>query len=73
MGGYVSRLRDDMTAANRELEAAKDAAEAAAPRQEHVPREHEPRDPHADERRHRHDHAAARHEPDGARSASTSR
>jgi signal transduction histidine kinase/CheY-like chemotaxis protein len=30
MGGYVSRLRDEMTAANRALLAAKDAAEAAA-------------------------------------------
>jgi CheY-like chemotaxis protein/nitrogen-specific signal transduction histidine kinase len=30
MGGYVSRLRDEMAAANRELVAAKDAAEAAA-------------------------------------------
>jgi signal transduction histidine kinase/DNA-binding response OmpR family regulator len=30
MGGYVSRLRDEMTRANRELLAAKDAAEAAA-------------------------------------------
>ena len=30
MGGYVSHLRDEMTAANRELIAAKDAAEAAA-------------------------------------------
>ena len=30
MGGYVSRLRDEMTAANRALVAAKDAAEAAA-------------------------------------------
>jgi signal transduction histidine kinase/DNA-binding response OmpR family regulator len=30
MGGYVGRLRDEMTAANRELVAAKNAAEAAA-------------------------------------------
>ena len=30
MGGYVSHLRDEMTAANRALVAAKDAAEAAA-------------------------------------------
>ena len=33
------------------------------PRQEHVPRHHEPRDPHADERHHRHDRPAARHRP----------
>ena len=31
------------------------------PRQERVPRQHEPRDPHADERHHRHDGARARH------------
>ena len=30
MGGYVTRLRDEMTATNRELAAAKEAAEAAA-------------------------------------------
>ena len=30
MGGYVTRLRDEMTAANRDLETAKVAAEAAA-------------------------------------------
>jgi signal transduction histidine kinase/DNA-binding response OmpR family regulator len=30
MGGYVSKLRDDMVIANRELEGAKEAAEAAA-------------------------------------------
>jgi signal transduction histidine kinase/CheY-like chemotaxis protein len=30
MGGYVTKLRDEMTAANRELAAAKEAAEAAA-------------------------------------------
>jgi signal transduction histidine kinase len=30
MGGYVSRLRDEMAAANRELVVAKDAAESAA-------------------------------------------
>ena len=30
--------------------------------QEHVPRQHEPRDSDADERRDRHDHAAARHQ-----------
>ena len=30
MGGYVSQLRDEMTAANRDLVVAKDAAEAAA-------------------------------------------
>ena len=33
------------------------------PRQERVPRQHEPRDPHPDERHHRHDRAGARHRP----------
>ncbi len=32
--------------------------------EERVPRQHEPRDPDADERRHRHGRAAARHRPD---------
>ena len=35
------------------------------PRQERVPRQHEPRDPHADERHHRHDRAGARHRAHG--------
>ena len=34
------------------------------PRQERVPRQHEPRDPHADERRRGHDRAPAPHGPD---------
>ena len=42
------------------------------PRQEPVPRQHEPRDPHADERRDRHDRAAARH-PADARAAGVRR
>ena len=36
------------------------------PRQERIPGQHEPRDPHADERHHRHDRARARHRPDRA-------
>ena len=47
-----------------ELAAAKRAAEEANQREERVPREHEPRDPHADERHHRHDRAGARHAAD---------
>ena len=47
--------------AEAELQQAKDAAEAASQHQVGVPGEHEPRDPHADERRHRHDRPAARH------------
>ena len=43
------------------LEAARAAAESAAASQERLPGDDEPRDPHADERRHRHDRAAARH------------
>ena len=43
------------------------------PRQEHVPRDHEPRDPHADERHHRHDRPAAGNAASTARSATTPR
>ena len=39
------------------------------PREERVPRQHEPRDPHADERRPRHDRAGARHATLHARAA----
>ena len=42
------------------------------PRQERVPGQHEPRDPHPDERRHRHDRARARHRPHAPSSATTS-
>ena len=42
------------------------------PRQERVPRQHEPRDPHADERHHRHDRAGPGHRADARGSASTS-
>ena len=37
------------------------ARRGGQPGQERVPGQHEPRDPHADERHHRHDRAAARH------------
>ena len=47
-----------------ELQAAREAAEAATQAKTTVPRQHEPRDPDADERRHRHDGAAARHRAD---------
>ena len=53
--------------------AAKEQARAASQRQERVPGQHEPRDPHADERHHRHDRAGARHRADATSSASTSR
>ena len=45
---------------------ARAAAEAGEPRQERVPRQHEPRDPHADERRVRDGGAARRHRSDAA-------
>ena len=41
------------------------------PGQERVPRQHEPRDPHAAERHHRHDRAGARHRRSRPSSAST--
>ena len=44
-----------------ELQAAREAAEAATQAKSDVPRQDEPRDPDADERRHRDDRAAARH------------
>ena len=47
-----------------ELKAAKEAAEAREPRQVRVPRQYEPRNPHADERHHRHERAAAGHRAD---------
>ena len=40
-------------------QAARDEARGGEPRQVRLPRHHEPRDPHADERRDRHDRAAA--------------
>ena len=45
---------------NEQLSDARDVAEAATPGQERLPRQHEPRDPHADERHHRPDPPAAR-------------
>ncbi len=54
----------DVTERNQiaaELALARDAALESGAAEVGVPGEHEPRDPHADERRHRHDRAAARH------------
>ena len=56
----LERLRND---AENELRAAKEAAESGQPGQERVPGEHEPRDPDADERHHRHDRARPGHRP----------
>ena len=50
--------RADLELANAELLQAKERAERAAQAKSAVPRQHEPRDPHADERRDRHDGAA---------------
>ena len=54
------------------LGAARQAAEAASRAKERVPGQHEPRDPHPDERRHRHDRAGCS-TPAQPSSASTSR
>ena len=66
--GYGFRIRSAMERAAEgktrdaaELQRAKEAAEAASRAKSAVPGQHEPRDPHADERRARHDRAAARH------------
>ena len=48
-----------------ELQRAREEAEAATRGEERFPRDDEPRDPDADERRHRHDRPAARHRADG--------
>ena len=67
--GWCGGTLDDVT----EMQRTRDAAEEAQPRQERVPGQHEPRDPHADERHHRHDRpAAATRALDRRRSASTS-
>ena len=47
-----------------EIQQAREEAEAATAGEERVPGQHEPRDPDADERRHRHDRPAARHGAD---------
>ena len=54
-----------------ELAAATRVAEEANQREERVPRQHEPRDPDAAERHHRHDRAGARHARCRMSSAST--
>ena len=57
-GGTVSVMRD-ITLAERELTRAKAAAEAVEPRQVALPGGDEPRDPHAAQRRSRHEQPAA--------------
>ena len=73
--GIVGIGRDisDRMRAEKEIKRARDAAEAANRAKSDIPRQHEPRDPHADERRHRHDRAAARTRSSTPSSASTPR
>ena len=54
----------------RELEARQAPCRGGDRGEGRVPRQHEPRDPHADERHHRHDRARARHAPRRRSSAS---
>ena len=54
---------------SQELEDARQPGRGVEPHQERVPRQHEPRDPDADERHHGRDIAAARHRPDPRSSA----
>ena len=56
---HNAQLYERMQRQARELETARDEAEAREPREERVPGQHEPRDPHADERGDRHDRTSA--------------
>ena len=60
LGEQVALRTRDLESANAELRQAKERAELAVEAEVAVPGEHEPRDPHADERRDRHDGPAAR-------------
>ena len=60
VGATILRAFEQQRSAQREREA-RAAAEAANAGQERVPGDDEPRDPHADERRHRHERRPARH------------
>ena len=68
----VTARTAELRQVNADLMEAKNRAEDANSRQERVPGQHEPRDPHADERHHRHDRADARHRARPPSSASTS-
>ena len=73
---WRSRSRADVRAAKAQRRAARSRrtrARGRDAREERVPGQHEPRDPHADERRDRHDRAAARHRARPPSSASTRR
>ena len=63
--GVIAVVRDvtEQHEARTALVAAKEAAEASTRAKSRVPRQHEPRDPDAHERRHRHDVAPPRHGP----------
>ena len=71
-GGGLVVTYSDITAhkrAEEELAAGARRGRGGEPGEERVPGQHEPRDPHADERRHRHDGPAARHTPLDRRAA----
>ena len=57
---WVIVLRKRVATQTHDLRAGQGVGGSGEPRQERVRRQHEPRDPHADERRARHDRAAAR-------------
>ncbi len=62
---YMLTMLENITEGKHSEQALRDAkeiAESASRAKIAVPRQHEPRDPHADERRARHDRAAARHD-----------
>ena len=61
--GHAAAQAIELRHQAEELEVARDRAEAAARAKSRVPGQHEPRDPHADERRDRPDQAPARHAP----------
>ena len=61
--GPLLRTHQALQAEIVETEARRGCGRRRQPREERVPGQHEPRDPHADERRHRHDRARARHRP----------
>ena len=68
----LSRCSQQQRKAEARAPAGQGGGRGGQPGQERVPGQHEPRDPHADERHHRHDRAGPRHRPDAASSASTS-
>ncbi len=68
----VAARTAELRSANNELSEAKVKGRVRESRQERVPGQHEPRDPHAHERHHRHDGPGARYRSDAPSSASIS-